>query len=90
MLLDFQATNYRDSIMKLTYRGVEYTSTKAQIQARSSNLGIIRKYRLSRSRDSNIIIPILPRRYYTYRGVSYIKTSVFDLKTQILLDTDRQ
>ena len=73
--------------MKLTYRGVNYTSLCSQIKARTSFV-IPRKYRLSRSQDSNVVILMKPVSYYTYRGVSYTKNPVFNTKTQLLVDPD--
>ena len=76
-----------EDIMKLTYRGVDYTSLDSQIEAQSLSV-IPRKYRLSRSQDSNVVILTKPVSYYTYRGVSYIKNSVLSSKTRLLLDRE--
>ena len=74
--------------MKLTYRGIDYTSLRSQIKARTSFI-IPRKYRLSRSQDSNVVILMKPISYYTYRGVSYTKYPVLNTKTQLLVAPDR-
>lgn len=76
-------------MMKLTYRGIKYTSP-TQVWNRSSSHDILHQHRLSHSRDSNVVILIRPQRYYNYRGISYTKTLVFDTKTQNLLNIDRQ
>lgn len=75
---------------KLTYRGNQYISLTTQIRAKVSKLAMPHKYRLSPEKDSNKVILIRPIQYYTYRGVSYTKNLVFDTKTQLLLDIDRQ
>ena len=74
--------------MKLTYRGIDYTSLCSQSKARTSFV-IPQKYRLSRSQDSNVVILMKPVSYYTYRGVSYNKNPVFNTKTKLILDPDR-
>ena len=72
--------------MELIYRGVNYQPQVIQPQ----QLTVTNKYRLSNAPDSNKIILIKPIHYYTYRGVSYAKNLVFDTKTKLLLDIDRQ
>ena len=74
--------------MKLTYRGINYTSLSFQGKARTSFL-IPQKYRLSLSQDSNVVILMKPVSYYTYRGVSYTKNPVFNTKTKLILACDR-
>lgn len=76
-------------MMKLTYRGIKYTSL-TQVSDRSSSHDTLQRHRLFPSRDSNVVILIRPQRYYNYRGINYTKTLVFDTKTQILINIDRQ
>ena len=76
--------------MKLIYRGIKYLSRKSKVTVRSPKSAIAQKYRLSSSPDSNKVMLIRPIQYYTYRGVSYTKSLVFDTKTIVLLDLDRQ
>ena len=75
---------------KLTYRGNDYISQTTQIGAKALKLATSYKYRLSPDEDSNKVILIRPIQYYTYRGVSYTKNLTFDIKTQFLIDIDRQ
>ena len=74
--------------MKLIYRGIKYLSGKSNVTVQPPKT-IAQKYRLSSSPDSNKVIIIRPIHYYTYRGVSYTKNSVFDTQTKVLLDIDR-
>ena len=77
--------------MKLTYRGISYKSSKAEIEPKQLDSAIpLAKYRLSNDQDANKVILIRPIHYYTYRGVSYTKNLVFDTQTKVLLDIDRQ
>lgn len=75
--------------MKLIYRGINYESPKTESQQLEGNI-FLNKYRLGNAQDSNKIILIRPIHYYTYRGASYTKNLVFDHKTKLLLDIDRQ
>ena len=74
--------------MKLIYRGIKYLSGKSNVTVQPAKPAIAQKYRLSSSPDSNKVIIIRPIHYYTYRGVSYTKNSVFDTQTKVLLDID--
>lgn len=74
-------------MIKLTYRGIEYTSP-IRVRDRSSSLGILRQPPPDRSYDLNVVILICSQRYYNYRGISYTKTLVFDTETLILLNID--
>ena len=76
--------------MKLIYRGIKYLSRKSKVAVQPPKSAIAQKYRLSSSPDSNKVMLIRPIQYYTYRGVSYTKSLVFDTKTIVLLDLDRQ
>ena len=76
--------------MKLIYRGIKYLSRKSKVRVKPPESAIAQKYRLSSSPDSNKVMLIRPIQYYTYRGVSYTKSLVFDTKTIVLLDLDRQ
>ena len=73
--------------MKLIYRGIKYLFG-SNVKVQPPKTAIAQKYRLSSSPDSNKVIIIIPIRYYTYRGVSYTKNSVFDTQTKVLLDID--
>lgn len=77
--------------MKLTYRGINYKSEIAEVETQPLKTeATYDKYRLGNAQDSNKVILIRPIHCYTYRGVSYTKSLVFDTQTKLLLDIDRQ
>ncbi|MDJ0572601.1 MAG: DUF4278 domain-containing protein [Pleurocapsa sp. MO_192.B19] len=77
--------------MKLTYRGINYQIHKTAVEPKQFDSAInLAKYRISNHHDSNKVILIRPIHYYTYRGVSYTKHLIFDTKTELLLDINRQ
>ena len=71
-------------MLKLTYRGINYKSQTTDIQTPVDKCGS------KNDRDFDRLISIKPMHYYTYRGVSYIKTIISDRDKRILLALDRQ
>lgn len=80
---------------KLTYRGIHYspqtTATQTEVKVGKRN----RQTPVDRCGSRNHqnldrLVSIKPMHYYTYRGVSYIKTIICDRDKKILLDLDRQ
>ena len=77
--------------MKLTYRGIDYKSQKQEVEPKQlQSAKRFSKYLVSNHNDSNKVILVRPIHYYTYRGVSYTKNLIFDSRTKLLLDIDRQ
>ncbi len=77
--------------MKLTYRGVSYQSQSQAIKpSRLNPARYLSKYLISNHQDGNKIILVRPIQFYTYRGVSYTKNSIFDSQTKLLLDIEQQ
>jgi len=76
-------------MIKLIYRGIKYKSQSNQ-QTKKSVRFPADRCGTKKAQNFDKLISIKPIHYYTYRGVSYTKTVVFDLQHQILLDVDRQ
>ena len=70
---------------ELIYRGINY-----KFQKQNQQKDPVDKCGAKKAQSFNKLISIKPLQYYTYRGVSYTKTIVFDLQHQVLLDIDRQ
>lgn len=77
--------------MNLTYRGIRYQSPlPVSVPQLRQGQALPHKYRLSNAQDANKLIIIKPIHYFTYRGVSYTKSLVYDPQTKLLLDIDQQ
>ena len=68
--------------MQLTYRGIPYNKN-FQTQT-TQTVKHTHKYRLSEAPDSNKIAWVKPVKYYTYRGVSYLKFPLVNSPTKLL------
>jgi hypothetical protein len=77
--------------MKLTYRGIIYKLQKTDAEPHQHHYSVAsNKYCLNNAQAENKVILIRPIHYFTYRGVSYTKNLVFDIRNKLLLDIDRQ
>lgn len=76
---------------QLTYRGINYKSQTLDIQPEQDRCSTpVDRCGSQKHQNLNRLIAIKPMHYYTYRGVSYLKTTIGDRERQLLLDLDRR